>query len=264
MSLTYRFIEKQLQRIGLWSDKADEAFAHLRPDAPFWAIGDVHGCSDLLDQILEQMNDDPVIFVGDLIDRGPDSRKVLEKVFDLCSSNTQKYQTLMGNHEQLLLDFLNDPEGSGRSWTRFGGLQTLASFGIPLSSSVHSDTARHDARDALIAEIGKPMIDWLTGLPRAWSSGNVHVVHAGADPSRPMAAQNPSDLTWGHRDFERVRRTDGQWILHGHVIVPRPTQMDGRIAIDTGAYATGILTAAHVSMETVDFVSTTALSGKTN
>ena len=155
-----------------------------------------------------------------------------------------------------MLDFLKDPEGAGRSWTRFGGLQILASFGVALSSSVHSDTACRDARDALAEKMGTAMINWLAGLPCAWSSGNVHVVHAGADPSRPMAAQDPRHLTWGHRDFERVRRTDGQWILHGHVIVPRPTQVEGRIAIDTGAYATGILTAAHVDKEAVDFVST--------
>jgi len=258
-SLTYRFIEKQLQLIGLWSASKDEDFAPLRPDAPFWAVGDVHGCSGLLDQILRQMNDDPVVFVGDLIDRGPDSRKVLEKVFELCSDDTQKYQTLMGNHEQLLLDFLNDPDGTGRSWIRFGGLQTLASFGISLSSSVHSASACRDARDALIEKMGKPMIDWLVELPCIWSSGNVHVVHAGTDPSRPMTSQDPSHLIWGHEDFERVRRTDGQWVLHGHVIVPRPIQTDGCIAIDTGAFGTGVLTAAHVSAGNVDFVSTTAL-----
>jgi len=113
LSLTYRFIEKQLQRIGFWPP--GPGFAPLRPDAPFWAVGDVHGCSGLLDQILGQMDDDPVVFVGDLVDRGPDSREVLEKVFDLCSSDTQKYKTLKGNHEELLLGFLNDPEGMGRS-----------------------------------------------------------------------------------------------------------------------------------------------------
>ena len=102
------------------------------------------------------------------------------------------------------------------------------------------------------------MIDWLTGLPCVWSSGNVHVVHAGTDPSRPMTSQDPSHLIWGHRDFERVRRTDGQWVLHGHVIMPRPTQANGRIAIDTSAYGTGVLTAAHVSAETVEFISTKA------
>ena len=77
------------------------------------------------------MNDDPVIFVGDLIDRGPDSRKVLEKVFDLCVGKSQKYQTLRGNHEQLLLDFLKDPEGAGRSWTRFGGLELWQALKSP-------------------------------------------------------------------------------------------------------------------------------------
>ncbi|MFK7877326.1 MAG: metallophosphoesterase [Paracoccaceae bacterium] len=258
----YRFIGKQLQRIGLWYGSSDAAFVPLRPDAPFWAIGDVHGCSTLLDQLLAQMNDDPVIFVGDLIDRGPNSREVLERVFELCSGPASKYQTLMGNHEKLLLDFLKDPGGAGRSWTRYGGLQTLESFGVPLSGSVLSDAAYCDARDALVKKMGQPLIHWLAELPYAWSSGNVHVVHAGADPSRPISTQEPHHLIWGHPDFGHIKRTDGQWVLHGHVIVPNPTQMAGRIAIDTGAYATGTLTAAHVSEGSVDFVSTGALLNK--
>lgn len=253
----YRFIGKQLQRIGLWPDTA---FPSVRPDAPFWAVGDIHGCAHQLNQLRAQMTEDPVVFVGDLIDRGPDSRKVLETVFDLCARNGQKYQTLLGNHEQLLLDFLEDPASTaGRSWPRYGGLQTLESFGVPLSVSVYSETAYCDARDALAEKMGQPMITWLAGLPHVWSTGNVHVVHAGADPSRPMPAQDKRDLIWGHKDFERIRRKDGQWVLHGHVIVPRPTQAAGRIAIDTGAYATGILTAAHVSEAAVAFVSTKAL-----
>jgi serine/threonine protein phosphatase 1 len=256
LSLPYKFIEKQLQRIGLRSVELSRPPSRIRPEAPFWALGDIHGCSDLLNQLLRQMNNDPVIFVGDLVDRGPNSREVLRRVFDLCSGNAEKFVSLMGNHEKLLLDFLNDPERVGPSWVRIGGLQTLASFGIPLSGTAPSETACRDARDALMEQLGEPMTDWLAALPFAWSSGNIHVVHAGADPSIPMAEQDPRHLTWGHRDFERVDRTDGQWVVHGHVIVPKPTKAHGRIAIDTGAYATGVLTAAHVSMDAVEFLST--------
>lgn len=256
-TLTYRFIEKQLQRIGFRAGYEHKTFAPLRPKAPFWAIGDVHGRCDLMDQILEQVNDDPVIFVGDLIDRGPDSRQVLEKTFDLCCGTAQKFQALMGNHEHMFLEFMNAPESStGRSWTRYGGLQTLASFGIALTGNKPSDAACRDARDAVMEKVGQPVIEWLSGLPYIWSSGNVHVLHAGANPSCTMAAQEPRDLIWGHSDFDRVRRSDGQWVIHGHTIVPAPTQTNGRVAIDTGAYATGILTAAHVSEGAITFRST--------
>lgn len=249
-ALLNQFTEKLLRR----NKRVESPFDPIRPEAPFWAVGDLHGRSDLLDGLLPQLDVAPVIFVGDLIDRGPDSRGVLERIFALCSDEGQTYSALMGNHERLLLDFLEDPSGSGRAWLRYGGLQTLESYGVALGGTFPSDTACRDGRDALVEKMGSSLIDWLTHLPLIWLSGNVHVVHAGADPSCPMPRQDPHSLIWGHRDFERVKRADGQWVLHGHVIVPEPTLKDGRVAIDTGAYATGLLTAAHVSADNVDFV----------
>ncbi|MCV3273951.1 metallophosphoesterase [Roseobacter sinensis] len=258
LPVPYHFIERQMQRVGLRPVARQEGFAPLRPDAPFWVVGDIHGRRDLLDQMLTRLIMDPVVFVGDLIDRGPDSRAVLERVFDLSSRDDQKVHVIKGNHEQLLLDFLHDPEGVGPAWMRSGGLQTLESFGISLSTGVQSEAAYRDARDALDQAMGPAMVTWLQSLPFIWSSGNVHVVHAGADPARPMDAQDPNHLCWGHRDFEHTMRSDGQWVVHGHVIVREATRAQGRIAIDTGAYATGILTAAHVSAGALDFVTTGA------
>lgn len=254
--MTYRFLEKQLQRLGLRKGQADEPFAAAHPAAPFWAVGDIHGRCDLLEALLPKMQNAPVVFVGDLIDRGPDSRQVLEKVFDLCTEDAETYRSLMGNHEVLLLNFLNAPERVGPAWSRSGGLQMLASYGISLGSSKPTDTAYRDARDALLDGLGQPIMDWIAALPPIWSSGNVHVVHAGADPARAMTDQTSRDLIWGHQDFAEVTRADGQWVVHGHTIVPEPVQRGGRISIDTGAFATGVLTAAHVSRETVKFVST--------
>lgn len=254
LPLPYHFIEKQMQRVGFWTDGRTEPFASLAPDAPFWAVGDIHGRRDLLDRMIPRLTRHQAVFVGDMIDRGPDSRAVLHKIHDLCSRNPQKFHVIKGNHEELLLGFLADPETIGPYWTQIGGLQTLASFGISVSTGVHSATAYRVARDALHRAMGQQLIDWLTHLPLIWSSGNVHVVHAGADPARPLQAQDPGCLTWGHSDFARARRLDGQWVVHGHVIVDTPTQTEGRIAIDTGAYATGVLTAAHISTGTVNYV----------
>lgn len=256
LPLPYHVIERQMQRVGLLGDTSRSDFAPLRPAAPFWVVGDIHGRRDLLDRLLPKLISDPVVFVGDMVDRGPDSRAVLERVFDLCDRRPEMFRALKGNHEQLLLDFLNDPEGVGPAWMRIGGLQTLASFGISLSTEVQSEAAYRSARDRLYAAMGGPMVAWLNGLPFIWSTGNVHVVHAGADPERPMTDQDPNVLTWGHRDFGRTARSDEQWVVHGHVIVRQATRTEGRIAIDTGAYATGILTAAHVSLGAVDYVTT--------
>lgn len=253
LPLPYHFIEKQMQRVGFRAHAQAEPLAPLTPDVPFWAVGDIHGCRDLLDRLIPQLTHDPVVFVGDMIDRGPDSFGVLQRVWDVCTTNPGRFHALKGNHEQLLLDFLDDPEAVGPSWIRIGGLQTLASYGISLSAVVPSCDRYLVARDMLEQAMGPAMTRWLRHLPLTWSSGNVHVVHAGAHPARPMHAQDDESLIWGHPDFLQTRRTDGQWVVHGHVIVDAPTQSGGRLAIDTGAYATGVLTAAHVSLGSVKY-----------
>ena len=101
-------------------------------------------------------------------------------------------------------------------------------------------------------------IDWLRSLPRLWRSGTLAVVHAVADPRRPLEAQEERHLLWGHPDCGRRPRTDGLWIAHGHTISETPTSADGVISVDTGAYATGRLTGAVVGDGAVRFEMTAA------
>lgn len=262
LPFTYQMVERQIQRVGFLSGRENVPFAPIHPETPFWAIGDVHGRRDLLDALILRLTDEPAVFVGDLIDRGPDSHAVLDRVFELCTTLPGEFKALKGNHEQILLDFLQDPVGVGPSWRRIGGLQTMASYGIVLPVGARSKQDYVTARDALKQTIGPRMIAWLQSLPYAYTNGNVHVVHAGANPMRSMADQDPSDLIWGHRDFGRIARGDGQWVVHGHVIVKSPAKSDGRIAIDTGAYATGVLTAAYIAPGFVDYVATDAAKKK--
>jgi serine/threonine protein phosphatase 1 len=84
------------------------------------------------------------------------------------------------------------------------------------------------ARDQLVAAMGQPMLEWLRSLPSIWRSGNVAVVHAGADPFVTMEKQTPAILHWGHPDFYNRRRNDGVWVLHGHTIVDVPEIENGR------------------------------------
>ena len=110
-------------------------------------------------------------------------------------------------------------------------------------------TAQRESLAAEAREAAMPpgLAAWITDLPVHWSSGNLHVVHAGADPALPLTAQNRQTLLWGHRDFATTPRQDDQWIAHGHTITDRPgSDGAGRIALDTGAYYTGKLTAALV------------------
>ncbi|MDF0599411.1 metallophosphoesterase [Psychromarinibacter sp. C21-152] len=230
-----------------------------KPAEPFYVIGDVHGCADLLRPLVEQLEEvdaeAPLIFVGDLVDRGEQSRQTLEYLLDLADRRRGPLVCLAGNHEDMLLRFLDDPEEAGRRWLRYGGLQTVASFGLAIPD--RNERARHTKlRDALAEAMGPKMIDWLRELPHYWMSGNVAVTHAGADPLRPIDDQPKKNLTWGHPDFETVPRVDEVWVIHGHTIVDAPVLTNGRICVDTGAYATGRLTAASISADGVRFYST--------
>lgn len=238
-----------------------EPLPPVRPDEPFLAIGDVHGRADLLHaldpQIEAQASGLPVVFLGDYVDRGEHSREVLTMLMSAAAHDPQRITCLMGNHERMLLDVLDEPETHTARWLRNGGLQTLASFGVPSPQGRLNDIdAVFDMRAALADAMGPAMIDWLRARPLTWQSGNVWAVHAGADPAQPMDAQAGEVLLWGHPGFRKERRTDGQWVIHGHTIVDAPQVLDGRIAIDTGAYATARLTAAIVREGDVTFIQT--------
>lgn len=219
--------------------------APIAPDRTLAVIGDLHGCADFLDDLLGRIEADApdahIIAVGDYIDRGEDSRGVIERLIP-----RNDMTCLMGNHEQMLLDFLEDPERTGASWLRYGGLQTLASYGVHgvLETSGADDLIK--ARDGLRNAMG-PAEDWLRNRPMRFQSGNVAVVHAGASPNRSLDDQDAKALLWGHPEFSRRDRADGIWIMHGHSIVPVIEPHRGKIGVDTGAYATGRLSAAIVT-----------------
>ncbi len=221
-------------------------FQTIEPAEPLAVIGDVHGCADLLDTLLDVLKHEAPwarpVFVGDLIDRGPDSRRVLERLRLLPAA-----VVLLGNHEEMMLDFLDAPLERGALWLRHGGIETLASFGIAAAAP---DIA---TRDALRRALGAEREAWLRHLPRWWLSGNVAVVHAGADPRTPIAHQNPRHLVWGHPGFGKVARRDGIWVLHGHVVQSRPNAAGGIISVDTGAWRSGRLSAAVVTAGAVCF-----------
>ena len=229
--------------------------AEMSPAETFFVVGDIHGqfslMVDLLDAVVAQQPDAPILLVGDYIDRGEDSASVLRYLKDATGQTDRNIICLLGNHEQMCLDFIDNPERYGGLWMRNGGLQTLASFGIGLKSGSGHETTRN----ALAEAMGKELIAWMRGLPHYWISGNVAVTHAGADPFRPIDDQPSNGLVWGHPAFKTTPRQDGIWLVHGHIIVDQPKISGGRIAIDTGAYATGRLTAARISSDGVSFMS---------
>jgi serine/threonine protein phosphatase 1 len=231
------------------------SFLPPSPNEPFFAIGDVHGRRDLLDKVLTQLQPiPPLVFVGDYVDRGENSAGVLRRVFELSRNSERAIICLKGNHEDMMLRFLDDPESKGNVWLRNGGLQTLASFGITGASDRLGPSELHRVSAALAEAMGRDLITWMRELPYHWQSGNVAVVHAAADPAIPIGEQDPHSLIWGHCKFPETPRRDGIWILHGHTIVAQPISENGIISIDTGAYATGHLTVAGVSQGSVEFL----------
>jgi len=221
-----------------------------RPDRSVTVIGDVHGRADLLAELLDRLSGDgAVVTVGDYIDRGDRSAQVLEALCRAQRAAPDDVICLKGNHEQMMLEFLDRPQELGSRWLRNGGLQTLASFDVGAVTETSGPDDLLRASEALRAALPDGMADWLRGLPLAWHCGTLSVVHAGADPALPMEAQAEDVLLWGHRDFFSVPRTDGRWIAHGHTVVDAPQMRDSRIAVDTGAYFSGRLTAAQITPE---------------
>lgn len=230
--------------------------AELAPERAFVAVGDIHGRDDLLQRLLSQLDpQDIVVFVGDYIDRGEHSAQVLRRLMALTLERDTVI-CLKGNHEDMMLDFLDAPARNGTRWLRNGGLQTLHSFAVQPPAGLPSDTEWNILRDSLRGKMGDALESWLRQRPLMWRTGNVAVVHAGADPRAPLERQTDTCLMWGHPDFGRRNRSDGIWVVHGHTIVETPQQNDGVISIDTGAYATGILTAARIAPNGMTFQST--------
>ncbi len=239
---------------GRQPDAGGDAFPPPRPGTRVVAVGDVHGCAAKLDTLLGQVGGGHLVLLGDVIDRGPDSRAVLSRVAGLQREDPDGVTVLLGNHEDMALRFLEDPEAQGPVWLRNGGLQTLASFGVrglgETAPGPELNRAAAELRDAM----GPEMEAWLRARPLQARFGNVHVAHAGADPSRDMDMQDDETLLWGHRDFRTAARADGQWVVHGHYIVEAPHVVAGRVAVDTGAYATGRLSAAVIEDDEVSFI----------
>ncbi|SEN49213.1 serine/threonine protein phosphatase 1 [Loktanella fryxellensis] len=203
------------------------------PDGILSVVGDVHGCAAQMHRLLAHLPGQ-IVLVGDIVDRGENVRRALELALD-----RPEVICLRGNHEEMLLNFLDDPLEKGPAWLRHGGLQTLASYGV--KGDLVREALPH-LRDALMTAMGDATIAWLRNRPLLHVSGTVGVTHAGADPARPLAVQDRA-LVWGHPDCARVPRQDGMWIVQGHVIVPVPDIRQSVIFVDTGAYAGGRLSA---------------------
>jgi len=215
-----------------------------------YAIGDIHGRLDLLEALLATIADDDrargggaetrYIFLGDLIDRGPDSRGVVERLLGFSRSGANA-RFLMGNHEQVFLRALEGDKHALRFLGRIGGRETLNSYGISDEDYRTLDFDELQAR--AVAQVPAAHVAFLSGFEDWIALGDFLFVHAGIRPGVTLEEQAQSDLYWIRDEFLSHRESFGRIVVHGHSITEDIDVRANRIGIDTGAFATGRLTA---------------------
>lgn len=228
-----------------------------------YAVGDIHGClAELLDLEALIEADAPrhpgpalVVHLGDYVDRGRDSAGVLDHLLAGKRDGVERV-FLKGNHESMMLDFLGRPS-QHHDWLRFGGLETLASYGIFAADLLD----RHRLPGLLRRRIPDAHPDFMRRLPMSFRVNRCIFVHAGMRTDIPVEQQSEGDLLWS-----RPAKTDGftgqpYIVVHGHTITAQPTLVGQRVSIDTGAYETGCLTAARINARGIEFIRTARRSG---
>jgi len=225
-----------------------------------YVIGDIHGRLDLLERMIDLINLDIrtrgdealIVTLGDYIDRGPNSREVLDCL--LGNPFAGKYVALKGNHEALLQRFLDDP-AIGPDWWRLGGVATLRSFGIEIKSRM---TRRGFARIAtqLREALTEQQREFLQSLKTSFIVGGYFLCHAGVRPGVPLEGQKEDDLLWIRDEFLSSEIDFGKIIVHGHTPVREPEVRANRINIDTAAFLSERLTCAVLEKDSHRFIST--------
>jgi serine/threonine protein phosphatase 1 len=220
-----------------------------------YAIGDVHGRADLLDRVVREIGRDflatgradrPVlVLIGDYVDRGPASRDVLDRLTALTGGAEFEVRALKGNHEQALMAFLQDPS-TGPAWCMHGGAETLIDYGVTPPESQTDAHGWQRARDAFALALPLPHLNLLRSLEVMAAYGDYVFVHAGVRQGVPLAAQTEADLLWIRDEFLSEPGPFEKVIVHGHTPCEAVSMADDRINIDTGAYATGVLTAVRL------------------
>jgi serine/threonine protein phosphatase 1 len=214
-----------------------------------YAIGDVHGCADLLDQLLARIDADDrardparttIVFLGDLVDRGPASAAVIERL-RLLAAERPDTRFLLGNHEEVFLESLKGEPKALRMFCRIGGRETIMSYGL--------DAADYDRMDyeelhaAMRVRVPAEHQAFLESFEDMVTIGDYAFVHAGVRPGTDLAAQRGADLRWIRNPFLDHDRALDKMVVHGHTISAGLDEQVHRIGVDTGAYETGVLTA---------------------
>lgn len=227
-----------------------------------YAVGDVHGRLDCLLALetairahaadAEPRPNELVVFLGDYVDRGPASYEVIEALRPRRFAGLPA-RHLLGNHEEAMLRFLDDP-AIGPAWLSYGGLATLASYGVAAPASLPLGERIEHYRGELTERLPAAHRAFLQGLELSIELGGYLFVHAGVRPGLPLDQQDRLDLIEIREPFLSSRKPLPWRVVHGHTISQEPELLPHRVGIDTGAYASGRLTCAVIEGETVEFL----------
>ncbi|THD74470.1 MAG: serine/threonine protein phosphatase [Phenylobacterium sp.] len=228
-----------------------------------YAVGDVHGRLDVLAPLIRDIAQDAaethaaasvsaepplLVFLGDYVDRGPESRGVVDLILELRAARRFEVRALKGNHEEALLQFLDDPS-FGSTWAEHGGAATLSSYGVQPPAQRTDADAWARAREAFTAALPPAHKFFYETLELMVVEGDYAFVHAGVRPGVALADQLERDLLWIRHDFLEERGRFEKIIVHGHTPLETPQLTPTRLGVDTGAYATGVLTAVRLQGE---------------
>ena len=225
-----------------------------------YAIGDIHGRLDLLDAMLDRIAEEEgrrnrcavyLVFLGDLIDRGPESAGVIKR---LRTTNWDyvKPVFILGNHEEMMLRVLGDEPWLVEDWLAHGGFECAQSYGVPVGRLAALPPT--EAAELLRAYVPENDVTFLQQCADSFRFGDYLFVHAGIRPGIPIERQSTHDLRWIREGFLDATRNDGLVVVHGHTIFSEPDEGKGRIGIDTGAYLGGPLTALMIEGEIKTFL----------
>lgn len=214
-----------------------------------YAVGDIHGRLDLLDSLLFRIESDErarghaktqLIFLGDLVDRGPDSAGVVRRALELSRSG-RSVRFLLGNHEEVFLKALDGSVEALRFFVKIGGRSTILSYGFTEDEYTALDYP--DLLTTLRARVPEEHVAFLKSFENQVRIGDYLFVHAGVRPRIPFEEQTGGDLRWIRSEFLEFRGSHGAIVVHGHTISDEVEERPNRIGIDTGAFASGRLTA---------------------
>ncbi|NJD34841.1 MAG: serine/threonine protein phosphatase [Betaproteobacteria bacterium] len=241
----------------------------MKPQTPadtvVYAIGDIHGRLDLLEKIQQRIANDAMqraasrrqlVYLGDYVSRGPDSAGVVDRVRAWLPEGFERI-TLKGNHEDLLLRFIDGEIVTGRHWLDYGGLEAMAAYGVAIADLEARDDASVIAMHAdLVARIPAAHLDFFRTLQISHRAGDYFFVHGGVKPGVPLPKQSDRDCMWIRKAFLNSNAEHGAMVVHGHSISEQPEIRRNRIGIDTGAYRSGVLTCLVLDGETRSFLQT--------